>query len=263
MFEGGTVTYSAELLGLLLPEIVIPMTPPVADVLVRCDGSAADITMRLGPFESEQEGRLAAEVAMRRVWGALLVEVPHAFTSAKPPGTPLVRFRRRQTDPNVLHLEAAVVASATCDATITMTPGPRDLQRVSATAIAPSWTPDESVVFERYERALAETDPVSQFLALYEVATYAVEVQLGEEDEVGQQRFDAEIRKLDPTIPDLPPERKANPNETPFTRARNRLLHPHGRRVSWPDARSYAAGQVQPFRELVARLVARAAMMSP
>lgn len=256
MYVSGTVRYSADLIGLLLPETSFPAAPPVTDVRVKCDGTRAEITVALGRFATEADGSAAAEAAMRRVWGALLVGVPHAFVSVKRPGRAVIAFEP-EPKPGVAHATAAVAMGLAADAFVTITPGLQQIERVRSIAASASWNPGASIVFERYVRALGETDQVAQFLALYEVATLAVEVHRGEDEELPQETFDAELRTLDPRIPMLQPEGRAKKNETPFTRARNRLVHPRGRGVTWEDARSYAAGQLQPFRELVAKLVAR------
>jgi hypothetical protein len=262
VFVGGVVEYTAKLDRLLLPETTFPAHDPVREVRVSCDGRDAKLNVLLGPVDSEELALTAADDAMLRVWGAFLVGIPACFTSVSPPVRRDCRLERPPT-PGVLYVPAASMTLSAGIPTITITPGPDAVQVVRDISAAPSWSPSASLPFQLFERALSESDYALQFLALYAAVVLSLETAGDDEREPRQQEVDAELMRLDATVSLLPPEGEKGKPETPFTRARNRLLHPRGRRVSWSEAKAYAANQLQAFRTLVAKRVVDAAVGVP
>lgn len=259
-FIGGTVPYTASLVGLLLPETTFPARKPVREVLVECDGKKAELKVLLGPFDSEEVALAAARSEMLRVWGALLVGAADAFTSASEPIRGLHDLKRRPI-PGVVFVSGAGAICSMGEVSISVGVSAQRLQTIRDISTGPSWNPSESLAFRLFERAIREPDAALQFLALYSAMVLSLETRATGEDEPDQEDVDAELLRLDTAIPLLRPEgdrrrkRRKPRDETPFTRARNRLLHPGDRGVSWDDAKAYAASQLQAFRLLVAKHV--------
>jgi hypothetical protein len=255
MFISGTIKYSGELVGLVLSETVFPTrAPPVTEVRVRCDGHRAELTVLLGPVESEAVAFPAADAEMLRVWGALLVSLSDLFTTATFPARREAWLDPPPT-PGVVGLRGAITVSMTANAFLTVTPSPEQVRQVQELAAAQAWNPSANLVFERYAPALSEPDTASQFLALYATASLAVELMTGL-DEPGQKLIDREFWRLEPSLPRLVHPDKGP--ETPFTRARNQLVHPRDRGVRFEDAKTQAAGELPGLRRAVAKLVAAA-----
>jgi hypothetical protein len=252
MFVRGTVEYAGELSGLMLPKTTFPgRVAPVSAVEASCDGTNARVIVFLGPVQSEAAAVLAAEDETLRVWAAILVALPDYLSDVSPPVRRAVRLEAQpHTGVGSLRGESMVRAAGT--GSLQATPPPCAIQAVQQLAAAPSWDPSASRAYGRYAAALKESDPALQFLALYGAALEAIRIK-GREPH--QEDLDDELGRTF-GIARLPSHNRDR-RETPFTRARNRLLHPVDRGVKWENAKSYAADQFIPFRKIVAALVRR------
>lgn len=253
MFVRGTVHYTGELRPVVLSASTFTgSAAPVTATDVSCDGTHVQVVVRLGRVESHAAAVLAADNEVSRVWGAMLVTLADCFSSASHLTREAVHLEP-EPRPGVLVVPAASMALTAGVPTITVTPSPDAVIRTKALAATPSWCPSANAAYERYASALNESDPALQFLALYQTAILAL---TGIAREPRQKDLDARLQAFDPSIPTLPVDER-NPPETPFTRARNQLVHPLDRGVPADQARTYAANQLWTFRQVVAALVRR------